>query len=51
MPDCTLKSALHEAMEHFLNTLDHYTLADLLETPKSKLVSKEVTGISNRVTG
>jgi Rrf2 family nitric oxide-sensitive transcriptional repressor len=46
LPDCSLKSALHEAMEHFLNSLDQYTLAALLETPKSKSVSKEVIGIS-----
>ncbi|MBI1822030.1 MAG: Rrf2 family transcriptional regulator [Nitrospirae bacterium] len=36
LPGCTLKSALHQAMQNFLGTLDQYTLSDLLGIPNKK---------------
>jgi Rrf2 family transcriptional regulator, nitric oxide-sensitive transcriptional repressor len=33
-PVCILKRALHEALGSFLTTLDHYTLADILQSRK-----------------
>jgi len=38
LPACTLKRALHEAQSAFFNTLQQYTLADLLENKQDKLV-------------
>lgn len=37
-PSCTLRSALEEALQAFLDVLDRYTLADLLE-PRAKLAA------------
>jgi Rrf2 family nitric oxide-sensitive transcriptional repressor len=34
-PACRLKSALNEALEAFLGTLDRYTLADMLDNRKA----------------
>jgi Rrf2 family nitric oxide-sensitive transcriptional repressor len=37
-PACILKGALDEALDAFLDVLDHYTLADLV-TPRRKLAA------------
>ena len=38
LPACTLNAVLDEAKRAFINTLQHYTLADLLEGKRSQLV-------------
>ena len=41
LPDCVLKNALHEAMQNFLETLDQYTLSDLLTVSEKKPIRKK----------
>lgn len=42
-PACTLKHALHEALEAFFSVLDSYTLADLVGNPSTLKILLERT--------